>query len=105
MLQNAAAPELSVSGLTIEPLLTDSGTAKFDLTMTMVEEVEGRLTGAAEYNTDLFNPSTIDRMVGHFQTLLESAVAGPQQRIADLPLLTRAENDKLQEVWAGAQAD
>jgi amino acid adenylation domain-containing protein len=105
MLQNAARPELSLSGLTIEPLMSDSGTAKFDLTMTMAEEVEGRLTGAIEYNTDLFNASTIARMLGHFQTLLEAAVADPQQRIADLPLLTKAEKDELTTVWSGAQAD
>lgn len=105
MLQNAAKPELSVSGLTIEPLLSDSGTAKFDLTMTMAEEVEGRLTGAIEYNTDLFNDSTIARMLGHFQTLLEAAVADPQQRIADLPLLTKAEQDEMTTIWSGAQAD
>jgi len=105
ILQNASKPELSMSGLTIEPLMSDSGTAKFDLTLTMAEEVEGRLTGAIEYNTDLFDDSTIARMLGHFQTLLEASVADPERRIADLPLLTKAENGELTKIWQGPRAD
>jgi len=105
MLQNASKPELSVSGLALEPSMSDSGTAKFDLTMSMAEEIEGRLTGAIEYNTDLFNDSTIARMLGHFQTLLEAAVEDPQQRITDLPLLTEAEKEELKKGWSGAQSD
>ena len=51
----------------------------------------GRLTGSFEYNTDLFNDSTISRMMGHFQTLLESIVAHPEQRVSDLPMLSETE--------------
>jgi hypothetical protein len=77
-------------GLTITPIEVDSGVARFDLTLAIRSgEVNPLLI--FEYNTDLFNDSTISRMMGHFQTLLESIVAHPEQRVGDLPMLTEAE--------------
>ena len=52
--------------------------------LTMSETAEG-LAGAWEYNTDLFDRSTIERMAGHLQTLLAAAVADPDQPIAACP--------------------
>jgi non-ribosomal peptide synthetase component F len=57
------------------------------------------LIGAFEYNTDLFERATLDRMTEHFLVLLEGAVADPGRRLADLPLLTEAERDRLLTEW------
>ncbi|MDP4360911.1 hypothetical protein QR510_30230, partial [Escherichia coli] len=43
--------------------------------------------------------STIERMVGHLQTLLEAIVANPQQRLSQLPLLTGSEQHQLLRQW------
>ena len=51
--------------------------------------------GWFEYNTDLFEASTISRMIGHFQTLLEGIVADPDKRLWELPLLTVAQQQQL----------
>ena len=56
--------------MTVAPLAVSTGTAKFDLTLAL-EETGAGLAGAMEYSTDLFEPATITRMLGHFQTLLE----------------------------------
>ncbi|MEG4228700.1 amino acid adenylation domain-containing protein [Microcoleus sp. N9_B2] len=72
----------------------DTETAKFDLTLELQETSEG-IVGRFEYSTDLFNADTIDRMVGHFQTLLEAIVANPEQKIAELPILTEFERQQL----------
>ncbi|WP_414590227.1 condensation domain-containing protein, partial [Scytonema sp. PCC 10023] len=69
-------------------------TAKFDLTVSMQETQQG-LKGLLEYNTDLFDASTITRMLRHFQTLLQGIVTHPQQRISQLPLLTPDEQHQL----------
>ncbi len=98
VLQNAPMKVLELPGLIVSPLEVDSGTAKFDLTLSMAE-IEGKLKGSLEYNTDLFDAITIKRMPGHFLTLLESIVADPDQRIADLPLLTPAEQRQLLVEW------
>jgi amino acid adenylation domain-containing protein len=89
-LQNVPRQALEVPGLTLSSLQLDSGTAKFDLFLSMHEETEG-LRASLEYNTDLFDDATITRMLDHFQTLLKGIVLDPDQRLSDLPLLTEAE--------------
>src|SRR3990172_5937896 len=104
VLQNAGRQALELLGLTLNPLEVGSGTAKFDLTLSMVEGAEG-LRGTLEYNTDLFDAATVTRMLGHYQRLLEGIVANPEQRISDLPLLTEAERKQLLVEWNGTKAD
>ncbi|MEJ1929855.1 amino acid adenylation domain-containing protein, partial [Nostoc sp. NIES-2111] len=82
----------------------ETGTAKFDLLLSIIDSEEG-LTGTLEYNTDLFHTSTISRMVGHFQTLLEGVVSDPHQHIAALPILTPAERQTLLVEWNNTQVD
>lgn len=76
----------------------DNGTTKFDLIFDLAETEEG-LKGSIDYNSDLFDTSTIQRMAGHFQHLLEAVAANPRQRISDLHLLTPAEEKQLQVEW------
>src|SRR5579884_614820 len=90
ILQNTPMPGLKAGELSIEPFEIDSGVAKFDLTLNMEETAEG-LRGWVEFATDLFRPQSIERFIGHYQTLLEGAVANPNQPIATLPLLTEVE--------------
>jgi amino acid adenylation domain-containing protein len=95
MLQNASVEGLELPGLTIAPLeLESSGTTTDDLLLS-IEETESGLIGEFTYNSVLFDASTITRMVGNFQTLLESIVANPQQEIASLALLNPAEQHEL----------
>ncbi len=82
-LQNLPAPEMAADRLVFAPLKLSSTTAKFDLTLGVVEEANG-LRAAFEYSTDLFAAATVERMLGHFQTLLETIVTDPDQRLADL---------------------
>jgi len=54
--------------------------------------------GCFEYSTDLFDAATIARLAGHFETLLTAALADPDGRLSDVPLLTPAERNQL-EAW------
>ena len=103
-LQNAPQPALKLPRLTLEPIDVDSGTAKFDLSLSMRDTEQG-LKGTLEYATDLFDYTTISRMLGHFQTLLEGIVAHPEHRLTDLPLLTEAERYQILAEWNDATAD
>ncbi|MGZ6530140.1 MAG: non-ribosomal peptide synthetase, partial [Tumebacillaceae bacterium] len=71
----------------------------------MVADVAGGLAGSLEYNTDLFNATTIARMAGHFQTLLAGIVANPEQPVAKLPLLTEEERHKLLVEWTNTWSE
>ncbi|HEX8851949.1 MAG TPA: condensation domain-containing protein, partial [Pyrinomonadaceae bacterium] len=104
VLQNAPMPALELSGLTLTPIIADTGIAKFDLTLSMEETPHG-LRGYFGYNTDLFEPSTIERMAGHFRTLLEGVAAHPARRLSELPLLTKKETRQLLDEWNDTGAD
>ena len=94
VLQNAPNSALSLPGLTLKPLELTRSTAKFDLTLTLIE-VEGCLQGTMEYNSDLFDRATIERLLGHFQVLLTGITANPDTRLNRLPLLTPDESAQL----------
>jgi len=98
ILQNTPAETLRLPGLTLSPIPVDSGTAKFDLALEMVETEQG-LSGLWEYNTDLFDESTIVRLTGQWRTLLAAIVVDPEQRLFDLPLLTATEKRQLLVEW------
>ncbi|HEY3582450.1 MAG TPA: amino acid adenylation domain-containing protein, partial [Pyrinomonadaceae bacterium] len=94
VLQNDPVQSLEVPGLKLDPLPVDTGTAKFDLLLAIVEEPDG-LRGSVEYNTDLFEAATIERMAAHFENLLASIVADPTQRLSQLQLLSSEEKSQL----------
>jgi len=104
ILQNAPTSELELTGLSVSSLPIETATAKFDLTLAMQNTATG-LAGAWEYNTDLFDPSTIERMTGHFLTLLEAIVAHPNQQIAQLPILSASEQQQLLVEWNNTQTE
>lgn len=75
-------------------ILADTKTAKFDLNVT-VEEHSDRLAVVAEYCTDLYDRSTIEQLLTHYQRFLMSVAAGPKQNIHDVELLDVAESRQL----------
>ncbi|SRR5579883_3433341 len=97
-LQNTPIQALELPGLTLSLFEFNSKTAKLDLEFHLWQDSQS-LKGQVVYSTDLFNDSTITRMLRHFQTLLESIVANPEQRILDLPLLTAPERQQLLIDW------
>jgi non-ribosomal peptide synthetase component F len=62
-------------------------------------ETDDGLVCFFEYSTDIFEPTTITRMLGHFQSLLEGIAANPEQRLSELPLLSTAERHQLLVEW------
>jgi non-ribosomal peptide synthetase component F len=89
---------IGLNGLEVESLLAESRTSKFDLTL-MLTDGGDSIDLEIEYSTDLFDDDRIERMFGHFHTLLEGAATNPEQPLADLPLLTSAERQKLVFEW------
>ncbi|MDB6053785.1 MAG: amino acid adenylation enzyme/thioester reductase family protein [Verrucomicrobiales bacterium] len=79
-----------LEGCQVEMLPMETGTAKFDLTLNVVDEARG-LSGNLEFNTDLFDGSTIERLLANFQTLLEGLVNNPEMPVSKTPCLSRKE--------------
>ncbi len=97
-LQNVPFETRELPGLRMSPVEIDKGIAGFDMLLMMTETQTG-IAAAWEYNSDLFDRQTIERMAGHLETLLAAAVAAPEQPVATLPLLPEAERRMMLETW------
>ncbi|HSU81516.1 MAG TPA: condensation domain-containing protein, partial [Thermoanaerobaculia bacterium] len=100
VLQNQRRSELSLPDLTLTALEVETRSSKFDLVLNL-GEAGGALSGVWRYSTDLFDRATVQRLAGHFSTLLAGAVAEPELRLSELPLLSAAERQQLLE-WSVA---
>ncbi|HEV2754810.1 MAG TPA: amino acid adenylation domain-containing protein, partial [Actinomycetota bacterium] len=65
-------------------------TARFDLTLNLIEDGNGA-TGVVEYNADLFDPATIERLVGHLTNLLEAVAADPDRPLSEVDVMSASE--------------
>src|SRR5947208_1599369 len=104
VLQSEDIQPLQLKGIEAEHFRVGNIMANFDLTLDIVERDE-QLICLFESNADLFESETIERMMGHFQNLLEGIVANPEQRISELPLLSEAERRKLLVEWNDTKTD
>jgi amino acid adenylation domain-containing protein len=78
--------------------------AMFDLTLSVTER-GNELDCALQYNADLFNASTVARLVGSYEKLIAGILANPKQRVSEIPLLTVAERHQLLVDWNNTAAD
>ncbi len=97
-LQNTPVAPLAAPGLLLEPVAVEPGSEKFDLTLSLAERA-GRLAGALSYRTDLFDETTIARLLRHFEVLLRAALESPESPLSRLPLLTPGERHELRVEW------
>jgi amino acid adenylation domain-containing protein len=104
VLQNATRPFTGIPGLRIEPVEVTTSGSPFELSL-FLRERKGKFIGHIEYSTDLFDRDRIDRMAGHYRTLLQAIVSDPDQFIATLPILTEAERHQILVEWNDTAAD
>ncbi|MBO9553562.1 amino acid adenylation domain-containing protein [Cellulomonas sp.] len=89
--QQHAAP---AGGPTPDTLQVERGTAVFDLVVTTWDD-DGTISGRIEFNTDLFDAATVDRLIAHLSTLLTEATTHPDRPLSRLDLRTAAERVQL----------
>jgi len=97
-LQNTEGEGGALAGLEASSVGAAMEIAKFDLSLTLSTTPQG-LRGALNYSTDLFEPDTITRMVGHLERLLEQVAADADARLSRLDLLSEAERSTVVEEW------
>ncbi|HEU0088339.1 MAG TPA: non-ribosomal peptide synthase/polyketide synthase [Pseudonocardiaceae bacterium] len=98
VLQNAIVRPREVDGLRITEHDLPRPSARFDLVVEFLPR-DDSLSLVLEYNTDLFDTATAERMAGHLQMLLAGIVTEPRRPLAELPLLTEAERQQLLVEW------
>ena len=103
-LDDSSSQLLTLPTINAEEMELEVGISQFDISLFMIDngqDIKGRL----QYNTDIFNADTIERMLGHYQSLLEAIVADPERRIEELALLTGAEKHQLLVQWNETKRD
>ena len=84
--------------LKLMPFVLDQGEGQFDILLELIEKGIN-ISGVLNFNTDLFDTSTIARMAGHFKTLIGGIVEDPDCRITKLPILKKAERRQILVEW------
>ncbi|MFN2168777.1 MAG: condensation domain-containing protein, partial [Anaerolineae bacterium] len=97
-LYNVPSGQGQAAGGSQSVMAIERGTAIFDLVFSLGEDPEG-LTGSFEYNTDLFDQPTVERMFDHYARLLHAASASPDTPLSDLAILAPDEREQLVRGW------
>ncbi len=99
VVQNTPEYYVDFSGLNVAHLETVRAASKrVDLTLVIAETEQGLLV-TAEYRADLFEATTVERMLKHYHTLLQSVLNDPNSNISDLPMLTQEERLQIIKDW------
>ncbi|HEY2699563.1 MAG TPA: amino acid adenylation domain-containing protein [Pseudonocardiaceae bacterium] len=98
ILQNTPHQPLELAGLATEEVNLPHVSAALDLTLEFTER-DDELDLMIEYNTDLFDAATIERMAEHLHVLLTEAVADPTRSLRELPMLSPAQRDQVCREW------
>jgi amino acid adenylation domain-containing protein len=109
---DAAVPDLSFGGLEAGFLVEHNRSAKTDLNVIVAPRAEQRVGRASsevddramvtwEFSTDLFDRSTIERLIRHYLTLTDAALGNPDLRLSELPLMPPAERELVLREWSG----
>ncbi|WP_143135333.1 non-ribosomal peptide synthetase, partial [Burkholderia ubonensis] len=102
--EKASSQPVNFPGLVATPVSVETHTAKFDLTL-HVQDSDHGLAGSLEYNLDLFDAATIERMAEHFRHLLEAVIADSNRPLSEISLLSDAERDTLIVEWNRTDTD
>ena len=101
--QNIPKQIFEIPGLIIKEIAFESGIAKLDLSVEVWDD--GQLHSQFEYRTDLFEKSTIQRMLGHFENLLRQAAKNPDSLVGELEIMGAEEREQVLMDWNCTAAD
>ncbi|MEC9374789.1 MAG: amino acid adenylation domain-containing protein, partial [Pseudomonadota bacterium] len=102
--QNREKELVPFEKLEVSPVVVETGTAKFDLSI-LIEDRSDGLSVWFEYSKDLFKPSSIKRMSNHFEVLLNGIINDPDRIIGQLPILTNSETNQIVSTWNDTGVD
>ncbi len=92
--QNAPLADVRVGAMKVGVMEVEARTAKFDLLVLLRDTGRG-LSGVVEYNSDLYEATSVQRLVGHFEVLMKGLMTDANQRLSQLPMMSEAEKRQL----------
>ncbi|MCC6140583.1 MAG: amino acid adenylation domain-containing protein [Nitrospira sp.] len=100
---NAPIGDIQLYGLEWEPFEVETGSAQFDLSLSIELEVAKKVYFT--FNSALFARETVERFAGHYLTLMESVMSNPQARVSELKMLGEAERSRILYDWNRTAAE
>ena len=104
VLQNAPQQRLELPGLELDRFSDGEDFIKVDLHLSVSETAEG-IGGQMEYATDLFERTTVERLLSHFQEVLEQLVEEPERKLSEVSLVKGWERKQLLSEWNRTEAE
>jgi len=104
-MQNVEIGTLRLGPAAAGTLPRDAEPARFDLSLSMQEDDDGRLSGTLLYRADRFDGRTAERILGHYAALLDSLVSAPERPVSEAGMLTPAERARVLGEWSAAGAE
>jgi amino acid adenylation domain-containing protein len=95
--QSISAEKIDLQGLSWMPFEIDQSASQFDIGVTVDPQVTRKIL--ISYNTDLYKPETVKRMLRHYHRLLEAVAGNPNDSIATIPILSEGEKNQLLRQW------
>ncbi|MEB0259911.1 condensation domain-containing protein, partial [Undibacterium sp. 5I1] len=95
---------LILPGLHLSPAPAPIQTTQFDLSLTLMDSHDA-LSGLLEYSTDLFDHGTIERLIGHLQTVLSGMITDDEQYVSQIPLLTPSQRQHIRTKFNNTAVD
>jgi len=105
LLTDEIMQDFRFSGLTVRQIPLHAGTSRFDLALAVHTHADGTADTWAEYSSELFDRSTVDRLVEHLHTAIRAIVEQPDTRIDEISILPDAERTMLLEQWTPPPVD
>jgi amino acid adenylation domain-containing protein len=102
-LHNIPREALELADLQLSSVESSAGAVGFDLNFVLSESANG-INCSLQYSTDLFDAATVQRMMRHFELLLQSVIRNPDQRLSMLSLASTAEREQIRK-WNDTRAD
>nr|WP_233223903.1 non-ribosomal peptide synthetase [Amycolatopsis sp. CA-128772] len=99
--QNNARAEVTLPGLAVTEIPVTTGTAKFDLSISLTERAAG-IDGVLEFNADVFDHEGANAILRRLEVLLRAALAEPDRPVGALDLLEGDERERVLTRWAGS---
>ncbi|EUA45760.1 non-ribosomal peptide synthase TIGR01720 domain protein [Mycobacteroides abscessus 21] len=96
----SSGPGLALGDLEVTPMDADTQTARMDLSFSLAEhrtrdgEPAG-IGGTVEFRTDVFDPASIERLLGRFELVLTAMTADVESRLSSIDVLDPAEHARL----------
>jgi amino acid adenylation domain-containing protein len=97
-LEKAGGSFRQTGTLHLSPVTIETGVSRVDFSLVFTESSDG-LSGSCEYSTDLFDGSSIERLLAHYRVILQAMLVRPAGRISAIEMVTEAERAQILGTW------